>query len=157
MVVFFSGLINLDISLKKLYYICMEFLEMETKEEIMALSEIERRVAPEVMGDAAQDYLSAIEHDVRMDSEAGAEYYLVFSGGPAGFFSLKNEGLTVTVEKIGVLPERRRQGIFRRSIDFIRATYDPTLLRISAHGADRPALAAYGFERVGDYYEKRYE
>lgn len=135
----------------------MEFIEMETKEEIMALAEMERFIAPEIMGEAAEEYLLNIEHDIRMDSEAGAEYYLVYSGGAVGFFSLHNEGLTVTVDKIGVHPKRRRQGLFTRSMDFIRETYDPTLLRIAAHGARRPALEAAGFERVGDYYEKRYE
>lgn len=135
----------------------MEFIEMETKEDILAVAGLERAVAPEIMGEAAEAYLLNIERDVRYDSEAGAEYYLVYSGGVAGFFVLHNEGLTVTVDKIGVLPERRKQGLFTRSVNFIKETYDPTLLRIAAHGESRPALAAAGFLRVGDYYEKRYE
>ncbi len=133
----------------------MEFIEMETKEEILAVAEMERVIAPEVMSDAAE-YLETIERDVRYDSEAGAEYYLIYNGGAAGFFALKNEGLTVTVDKIGILPERRRQGLFKRSVSFIRETYDPTLLRIAAYG-DHPAIEAYGFKRAGDYYEMRFE
>lgn len=153
----FLILLVIDIFPQRRYYILMEFIEMETKEEILAVAELERIIAPEVMGGGADVYLENIEHDVRYDSEAGAEYYLLYSGGPSGFFALHNEGLTVTVDKIGVLSERRRQGLFTRCVDFIRQTYDPTLLRIAACGADRPALEAAGFQRSGDYYEKRYE
>ena len=97
----------------------MEFVEMETKEDIMATAEIERTVAPEVM-DHPEEYLSQIEHTVRMDSEAGAEYYLVYSGGAAGFFALHNEGLTVKVDKVAVLPAKRRKGVLKRILAFIR-------------------------------------
>ena len=148
---------TLDILPKKMYYIDMEFIEMETKEDILALSEIERAVAPEVMGDKAEEYLFNIEHTVRYDSEAGAEYYLVYSGGAVGFFALHNEGLTVTVDKVGVLASRRRQGVLTRVVNFIRQTYDPTLLCFASHGAVCPALEKLGFTLSGDYYEMRYE
>ena len=85
----------------------MEFIEMETKEDIMALAELERAIAPEVMGDKAAEYLENIERDVRFDSEAGAEYYLVYSGGAAGFFSLNNDRRTARAAQAGHLhPER---------------------------------------------------
>ena len=134
----------------------MEFVEMETKEDIMATAEIERTVAPEVM-DHPEEYLSQIEHTVRMDSEAGAEYYLVYSGGAAGFFALHNEGLTVKVDKVAVLPAKRRKGVLKRILAFIRQTYDPTLLLINAHGKTCPPLEALGFTLQGDCYEMRYE
>ncbi len=130
---------------------------METKEDILALADIERAIAPEVMCDKAEEYLRDIEHNVRYDSEAGAEYYLVYSGGAVAFFALHNEGLTVTVDKIGVLAAHRRRGVLRRSLSFIRETYDPTLLRVASHGGKRPALERLGFTLSGDYYEMRYE
>lgn len=143
-------------SLKR-YDIHMEFIEMETKEDILALACLERECAPEFFGDGAEQYLTDIEHTVRMESEAGVEYYLIYSGGPAAFFALVNEGPTVTLTKLAVAPECRRRGIARRAVAFIRDTYDPTLLRIYTHGAAVDALSALGFERAGEYYEKRYE
>lgn len=153
----FLILLIIDIFPQRGYYIHMEFIEMETKEDILALSDIERAIAPEIMGEAAEEYLLNIEHNVRYDSEAGAEYYLVYSGGAVGFFALHNEGLTVTVDKVGVIAPRRRQGVLRRIIAFIRQTYDPTLLRVTSHGRECPALERLGFALSGDYYEMRYE
>lgn len=135
----------------------MEFIEMETKEDILALAALERECAPEFFGDGAEEYLSDIEHTVRMESEAGGEYYLVYSGGPAAFFALVNDGLTVTLTKLAVSAGSRRRGIARRAIAFIRDTYDPTLLRVHTRGAAVDALSALGFVQAGEYYEKRYE
>ena len=130
---------------------------METKEDIIAVGLLEKAIAPEIYsGEELAQYLSDIERDVRFACEAGEEYYLVCSGGVSGFFSLYNEGTTVTVNKVGILPEMRRKGLFRRCLDFILSTYDPQMIKIRAAG-NCPAFDALGFCLRDGYYEKRFD
>ena len=134
----------------------MDFTEVETKEDIMAVGELERALACcAYSGYELDKYLEHIERDVRYESEAGEEYYLICSGGPVGFFALRNGGSTVTVDKIALLPAARGRGLFRRTIDFIYDTYFPDMIKIRAASPCHAALAL-GFTLCGDYYEKRF-
>lgn len=135
----------------------MDLIEIETKEDILCAAEIEKETAPEFFAqDALAEYLDGIEHTIRFDIEAGAEYYIIAAGGPVGIISVRNEGDVLTVEKAVVIKEKRRMGYFKRALNIITETYDPPLLRIYSYGKDITAAEALGFIKSGEYYIKRY-
>lgn len=135
----------------------MELIEIETKEDILCAAEIEKEVAPEVFAqERSNAYLDGIEHTIRFDIEAGAEYYIIAAGGPVGIISVRNEGDVLTLEKAEIIKVKRRMGYFKRALNIITETYDPPLLRICSYGRDIPAAEALGFEKTGEYYTKRY-
>ena len=134
----------------------MDIIEIETKEDIIAAAEIERRVAPELFsGQQLRDYLADLERKIRRDAENGTEYYLIYSSGRAGLFALINHGGRVELTKAEILPEYRRRGLFRRTLFLIEQTYDPQVIEVRAWGGDHPALHALGFTLVDQSYRKR--
>ena len=135
----------------------MELLEIETKEDILCAAELERTIAPEIFSkDTLDNYIDNIEHKIRYDIEAGAEYYIISAGGPIGIISVRNDGDVLTLEKTEITKEKRHMGYFKRSLNIILETYDPTLVRINAFGMRVPAFEALGFVKKDNYYIKRY-
>lgn len=137
----------------------MEFVEVETKEDIMAAGQLVRTIAPDVLcGPALHSFLCDIEHKIRLAMENDTEYYLVCRQGPVGYAALVNEGDCLAVKQIGFAPGWRRKGLLKRTLAFLAETYDPPLMRIDGWGKEQPALEALGFHKREDVnfyvYEK---
>ena len=134
----------------------MEFVELETKEDIITAGLLARKVAPDVLtGCALTEYLDHIEQKIRQNMENDTEYYLIYSKGPVGWAALINQGDWLEVTEIGILPSHRRKGLFKRFLAFATETYDPPLIQIESQGQTLPAFVALGFIKNENVYEKR--
>ena len=135
----------------------MELMELETKEDIVTVGLLARKVASSVLIDGAlTEYLDHIEQKIRQNMENDVEYYIIYSQGPVGWAALINQGDWLKITEIGILPSHRRKGLFKRFLTFAAETYDPPLIKIDSWGQPLPALEALGFAKNETDYEKRF-
>ncbi|MCI8590073.1 MAG: GNAT family N-acetyltransferase [Clostridiales bacterium] len=135
----------------------MEFVELETKEDIITAGLLARKVAPTVLKDGDLcAYLDHIEQKIRQNMENDVEYYLIYQQGPVGFAALINRGEWLQITEIGVIPSQRQKGIGKRFLAFAAETYDPPVIRIDSWGQSLAALEALGYAKQGNDYVKSF-
>ncbi|MCI8331555.1 MAG: GNAT family N-acetyltransferase [Clostridiales bacterium] len=135
----------------------VEFVELETKEDIITAGLLARKVAPSVLtGPALDAYLDGIEQKIRQNMENDTEYYIMYQQGPVGFAALVNSGDCLTLAEVGILSSHRGKGLLKRFLAFAVETYDPPLVKIESFGQSLPALAALGYTKNGNHYEKKF-
>lgn len=137
----------------------MEFVEVETKEDIMAAGQLVRTIAPDVLcGPALHSFLCDIEHKIRLAMENDTEYYLVCRQGPVGNAAWSTRATAWPSKADRLCAGWRRKGLLKRTLAFLAETYDPPLIRIDGWGKEQPALEALGFHKREDVnfyvYEK---
>lgn len=141
----------------------VEFIIVDNPEAIAQVAKLAREIWNQhylpVIGKEQVDYmLETIQSEdaIKQQINEGYQYYLIFyNQAKSGYFSVKDKGKKLFLSKLYVLDSCRGKGIGKQTINFIKSSFDNSIIQLTVNKRNTDSIAFYkkiGFKII-DYVE----